>query len=228
MRALTWLGQTVLDLLYPPHCVLCRRGGAFLCEQCADALPRAAAPRCARCWLPDHVESHLCPLWGSDLDFVRAPYLHEAGARELVHRLKYEGISVLAGPMGELLAGFAREQALAADIVAPVPLHPWRERARGYNQAAMLARAVAAGIGAELRPVLRRRRATASQVHQRTAAERAKNVDGAFAVRQPVPGLTVLLVDDVVTTGATLAACARALQETGAARILGLTFTRQQ
>jgi predicted amidophosphoribosyltransferase len=65
-------------------------------------------------------------------------------------------------------------------------------------------------------------------VQQQTAAERAKNVDGAFEVREPVQGLTVLLIDDVITTGATLAACAGALQEAGAARILGLTFTRQQ
>jgi ComF family protein len=222
------IGQTLLDLVYPPRCVICGRGGPFLCATCEETLPRAEAPRCERCWQPDHVEGPRCPLWGTDLHRVRAPFVHDGAARRLVHALKYDGISVLAEPMGTLLAEFARAQGLAADVVTPVSLHPRRRRSRGYDQAEMLASVVAEGAGVPMLVALKRIRATDSQVHQPSAEDRLRNVAGAFAVREAVRGRSVMLVDDVVTTGATLSVCARALYDAGATRVEALTFTRQQ
>lgn len=222
------IGRTVLDLVYPPHCVLCGRDGTFLCAPCTAALPRAETPRCERCWLPDHTASYRCLLWGSELHAVRAPYIHRAGARELVHALKYDGLSVLAQPMGHLLLDSVQAFGLTVDALVPVPLHPRRQRSRGYNQAEVLALAVGQALGLPVWRALRRTRATASQVYHHSAAARARNMAGAFAACEPVAGLTLLLIDDVVTTGSTLAACARALQEAGAAQVLGLTFTREE
>jgi ComF family protein len=222
------MGRTVLDLVYPPHCVLCGRSGPFLCLKCEAALSRAEAPRCERCWHFGHIESARCPLWGTDLQRVRSAFVHEAGARDLVHTFKYDGVFALAEVMGGLLADFALDHGLTADVVTPVSLHPRRRRSRGYDQAEKLAGVVAAGTGIPMLVALKRTRATASQVHQPTAEERTRNVAGAFAVREPIHGLSVLLIDDVVTTGATLNAGARALYDAGAASVQALTFTIQQ
>ena len=217
-------GRTVLDLVYPPRCALCGRSGPFLCDGCTAGLPVAGPPRCPRCWRLDHPRRHRCPLAGDEFLIIRAPYIYEGGVRELVHRLKYDGMSALAEPMGALLLQSVREHGLTADTLAPVPLHPRRQRSRGYNQAEALARVVARGLDLPIRTTLQRTRPTVPQVQQRSAEERARNVAGAFVAREPVHGLTLMLVDDVTTTGSTLLACARALQEAGAARVIGFTF----
>lgn len=148
---------------------------------------------------------------------------HAGLLRLLVHELKYRGRQRLAHRLAERLL---REPALAAvldgDVVlVPVPLHPRRQRERGFNQCALLAEALGRGAG---RPVLAdalvRLRDTASQAGLTAAARRA-NVEGAFAVRRrgAVAGRVVVLVDDVVTTGATIGACARALRRAGVAEV---------
>ncbi|HEX5479033.1 MAG TPA: ComF family protein [Dehalococcoidia bacterium] len=220
--------RVAAGLLFPAQCALCGRMGDMLCAACADALPRAVHPRCHRCWLPQRYAKlcRHCAEHAPAFSELRAAYVMEDGARRLAHELKYEGMTALAEPMarrmlGELAPG-------DADLVVPVPLHRSRERARGYNQAAMLARQVArvTGIDADERAA-RRVRDTAPLVKTMHRAERLAIMAGAFeARRERVEGRRILLVDDVATTGATLDSCARALRAAGARDVRALTWAR--
>lgn len=217
-----------LDLLFPPRCALCGRAGVMLCGACVSALPAADGPRCGRCWMPTGLRS-LCrhcretpPAFAS----ARAAFVMDAGARTLAHLLKYEDMTALAAPMAELIA---RTVTLpAADVVVPVPLHAGRARSRGYNQALALARPLAqiAGLPLDERAA-RRIRATAPLAKTMHREERRRIVGGAFrADARHVSGRALLLVDDVMTTGATLDACATALREAGARSVVCVTWAR--
>ena len=156
-------------------------------------------------------------------------YEHDGAVRAAVHALKYRGISavapLMAAPMAELLGLWAP----ALDVIVPVPLFGMRQRIRGYNQSELLAREIgrATGLRVETR-ALTRRRATPPQVRQLGLDDRVANMSGAFAAgRRPPDGKNVLLVDDVMTTGATLDACARVLQDAGSGRIFVLTYARE-
>lgn len=210
----------LLDLLFPRACALCGEGLAgpprddALCPRCAGSLgpagPILPAPP---------------PIAAAG---TAGPF--EGPMREAVHLLKYAGRGELAASLGRRLAA-AWPTALPAqvpDVVVPVPLHPARHAARGFNQAARLAVPLA---GALARPLdarcLARRLDTPPQTGRDASARRA-NVRGAFAVRRPeaVAGRVVLLVDDVVTTGATAAACAAVLLRSGARRVLLIALAR--
>jgi ComF family protein len=219
--------RIALDLLFPPMCALCGRGGTMLCAPCAEALPRADGARCARCWMPVE-RARLCrhcatspPAFAS----LRAAFVMDGGARRLAHELKYEGMTALAGRMAALMRPALPA---ACDAIVPVPLHGRRERARGYNQAAELARHLAQASGVELlRGAARRTRNTPPLVKTMGRAERLDVMRGAFAARPAaVEGRAVLLVDDVVTTGATLSACAEALLAAGARSVHAVTWAR--
>jgi ComF family protein len=160
---------------------------------------------------------------------VRAPYTFDGPAREVVHALKYSHFRALAEPMALSMARCMEEESIPVDTLVPVPLHPLRRRVRGYDQAALLARELGKLTTLPVtETALARRRATPALARGLGAAERRQNVEGAFAARgDDVGGRRVLLIDDVTTTGATLDACARALQEAGAASIWGLTFARE-
>jgi len=220
--------RAALDLLFPPQCALCGRGGALLCGACAAVLPAASGRRCERCAMPVH-SGPVCrhcleapPAFAS----IRSAFVMEEGARRLVHELKYEGLTSLAEPMAALVV--ARCGVPCADVVVPVPLHSSRGRSRGYNQSAALARriAAAAGLPCDARAV-RRIRDTAPLAHTMHRDERRAIVAGAFAGDpRRVAGRRILLVDDVVTTGATLDACAAGLLAAGAREVRCLTFAR--
>lgn len=220
--------RVALDLLFPPDCGVCGRGGTLLCERCAGELPQTLGRRCERCWMPapgGRLCRH-CLEAPPRFLMVRSPFIFDGGARRLAHELKYEGLTSLAEPMGYLMAGaflFAD-----VDLVVPVPLHRSRERSRGYNQAAMLARAVAARTETAYDSrALRRVRATAPLTKTMHREERRAIVAGAFAAdRRRVEGRRVLLVDDVVTTGATLDSVAGALLDGGAEAVRCLTWGR--
>lgn len=218
--------RAALDLLFPPRCALCRAGGSMLCDACVALLPPADGDRCPRCWTPSAGLCAHCAS-GQVIAFIsiRAPFVMEGGARDLVHQLKYGGMSALAAPMGALMA--ARVTG-GCDLVVPVPLHRGRQRSRGYNQAALLARHTAAvgGLRVDERAAARIRATTplARGMHR---AERRAIVEGAFAARpERVEGRHILLIDDVATTGATLDACAHALLAAGAASVSCATFAR--
>lgn len=209
----------LLDFLLPPLCLGCRR---LLREPPASP---EVPPLCGACRLD---LGHLTPGTHRQ-DDIEACFLYEGPLAAAIAQFKFEGHLELAGPLGRLLAGapILRER---WDLVAPAPLHWRRALLRGYNQAALLARwalrAAPPGPRLDLR-LLRRTRATPAQTALDAPARR-HNLRGAIAVRRaPLPpGLRVLVLDDVTTTGATLRACIDALRAAGAERAAGLALLR--
>jgi ComF family protein len=235
MRARTileTLGQTTLDMIFPPRCGACGRWGAFICEDCEAELVPCHPPRCLRCWRQLNADEtcERCPLEGQSLAAIRAAFVYEGVARKLVHGLKYRGLTALAGPLAMLMTRSASGTAIDADLIVPVPLAPARERSRGHNQAAELARVVSSEAGLEYdNRSLRRRGHAPPQAHAADADQRRQNVHEVFVVQAPerIAGARVLLIDDVTTTGATLCACADALLGAGAKEVYGLAFARE-
>lgn len=218
-----------LDWLLPPRCGGCGRLGGWLCRRCLGAIRRLEAPLCPRCGreLPFARASCTCDRWLRHLSRLRAAAAYEGPLVPAVHRFKYRAWRSLARPLSGLLAaGLAVEGVPAAAVVA-VPLHAARQRARGYNQSELLAGELRRSL--RLRPPagrLLRTRNTRSQVGL-DRVRRRENVAGAFRWSGPAgAGEPVLLVDDVVTTGATLEACAAALAAAGFGRVSGVTLAR--
>ena len=218
-----------VDLVLPRRCAACGRGGSFLCEPCEAALSRLEGPYCPRCAHPG--VDRLCERCASSppaFDGVRAVCLFNGAARSLVHRLKYSNFRAVAPDMARLLADLLEPSRMEGVIIAPVPLHPRRERRRGYNQSELLARTVGRMAGLPVRPgIVRRVRNTPPQVSIENYEERRANTEGSFACPAGLSGESVLLIDDVVTTGSTMSACAAALKEAGAGSVWGLAFARQ-
>ena len=211
-----------MDLLFPPRCFGCDRAAALLCPRCEPGLGVVTPPLCARCgrpWEEPLASCAECP--PSGVDAARAPFLYEGPLPGAIKGLKFGGwrrlARHLAGAMGAAWDG-------DADALTWVPLSPRRRRRRGFDQAELLARAMARLIDLPCRPLLRRVRETPEQARRR-ADERRRALRHAFDAPGPSPP-TVVLVDDVMTTGATAAACAGALRRAGARRVLVLTAAR--
>lgn len=233
---LIWDG--LLDLVYPPRCLVCERPyRPPLCEACHAHFVPLGEPVCAVCGRPMESEASGCrPCeaaekgggWG--FDTARAAAVYQGPLRHAIHRFKYGRAASLGLPLGAYLANRAVADGLVffpIDLVVPVPMHAQRERRRGFNQAVLLAREVAALSGVPLAPTaLRRVRKTAAQVGLSTDRRRANLSAGVFSVPDPavVAGKRVLLIDDVFTTGATVSACARALKAAGAGEVHVLTL----
>lgn len=235
-----WFAGSLSAVLFPDQCRLCERplrafSSAPVCSACLEAVLPAAAPYvCVCCGLP--LES-AAPLHGVDrcglcrlrtyaFDLARGFGVYEGSLRRLIHLLKYDKMRPLARPLAACMARRLCELG-PLDMIVPVPLFVLRKWRRGFNQADLLAGALSQESGIPWsRRILRRVRATPPQVglshHQRRL-----NLAGAFAVRgEAVRGRNVVLVDDVMTTGATLDACARVLKAAGATRVAGLTAAR--
>jgi ComF family protein len=247
------LGKGLLDLLFPPRCQVCHQfDPAPLCDPCRDQIAPILPPLCERCGRPFDPLAITGPACGDCRDrrwsFVaaRAYGRYEDGLRTAIHQFKYAGRRVLAHTLGEMLAVALAEAArdrtdvfagsagagaifpTHADVVCPVPLHPKRLKRRGFNQSALLARALGERTGfAVEEELLLRVRDTHPQVDL-PADERRRNVRGAFAVADGLSlrKQTVVLVDDVFTTGATLQECSAALRRAGADRVFVLTVAR--
>ena len=218
-----------VDLVLPPSCAACGRGGAFLCEPCESSLSRLERPYCVRCAHPG--ADRLCEACASSppaFDGIRAVCLFEGAARQLVHSLKYANFRAVAPDMARLLADLLGPRPGPGEVIVPVPLHPRRERTRGYNQSELLARTVGKRTGLPVRPgIVRRVRNTPPQVSIENYEERRSNIEGSFECPNGLSGESVLLMDDVVTTGSTMSACAAALKAAGARSVWGLAFARQ-
>ncbi len=235
-----------VDLIYPPRCQVCSqflvRGhagletGSPVCPSCAEGFQTLTSPHCTTCARPFDAatgENHLCESClrkRPHFRAIEAPYLYEGSLKTLIHRFKYGGRSGLADFLGPLLASFAGDHRKGAkrSLVMPIPLHPKRLRERGFNQSKLLSEYVAKELSAELDFLsLRRIRYTLPQTGLGKDARR-RNVRGAFRLHRSgrVAGRTVILVDDVATTGNTLNACAKTILNGGADKVLCLVLAR--
>ena len=220
------LAAEVLALAVPPRCAAC--GGSLvpaaqpLCAQCRRAIPWLAGARCPRCALPSPCAP--CPAARLGFTAAWAPVAHDGPARQLVAALKFRGALHVAEVMAAQMAAGAPAALFRSVTLVPVPLHPGRRRARGFDQAERLAAALSARTG---RPVARCLRRDGAPTRQLGASARQRRARGRVEVRAvgTVPE-EALLVDDVHTTGATLDACARALRRAGARRVGAITYAR--
>src|SRR5438309_3690094 len=233
--------DAIEQLLLPAECALCHallssaRSGRVVCDVCRHRWRAVRPPWCGRCGQPEpHFgPCRLCADWPGALRIVRSAVWLEAGARDAVHALKYGALARIADDLAEAVAGIALPGRDAAWLV-PVPLGRQRLRERGYNQSERLARAMARRWRRPVVDLLARVRETATQTAL-TPEARLANVAGAFQLRvvgwgsrgesRALPSANIL-VDDVFTTGATLAEAARALEQGGARTVLGVTFGR--
>ena len=223
----------LLDLLVPSLCLVCespRRasGGGGVCAACWESLPRVDPGRaCPRCALPD--AGGLCASCLRDPFPARSAAAFAAyqdGTVPLVGAFKFRGYDLLAEPAGRRLAALAKERGLdGADRVVPIPSTARRNRERGYDPAVLLARATARALRLGFAPLLTRTRDTPAQ-SRLPASRRLANVRGALSASPRSRGRSILLVDDVVTTGATARVAAEALRDAGAARVDVLCFAR--
>jgi ComF family protein len=224
-----WVWQSLLDLIYPPRCPGCGRIGSTFCDACRAQVEYVLQPVCRRCGVPLLQEGlcQRCRTLPSSLDGILAVAVFADPIRQAIHALKYENNTTLARPLGKMMVdAWQRSSLPVTDLVVPVPLHTRRQAERGYNQSSLLARVVSRGLGLPVDDrTLVRLRATPPQVGL-SRTERHHNVEGAFACLGPLHGKTVLVVDDVCTTGATLEACAVALRARGATGVWAFTLAR--
>jgi len=210
----------ILDLFYPPRCGGCGRAGlGWWCAECDARTP----------WLEDSAITTTQSLSDGypDLKVISAARF-DTPLREAIHRFKYEGQPQLSAVFGARMGALWVRCGRPVDAIVPVPLHASRLRERGFNQSALLAREISAISGLPIQAqALRRVRATQQQVRMDDPDARRANVHGAFAAAQAlVTGKAILLVDDVFTTGATLAECAVVLHQAGASEVTALTLAR--
>jgi ComF family protein len=217
-------GEPLREVLRVPVCRRCLKepeplNAEFFCAACR-------APFLNRAPLDEDGQCAMCRLGLSGFDSAFTYGSYEGALRKLIHLLKYDGMRPLARPFGDFLArALPRDQRF--DLVVPMPLH-WRRRwDRGFNQAELLACEVAKRWNVPVRNIARRTRATSPQAGL-THAKRRANVTGAFSVKRGtrLDGMRVLLVDDVLTTGASAGACARALKRAGARHVVLVTVAR--
>ena len=237
VRGLVVAANALGDLIVPPLCLVCRvpmAGHDSLCAKCWQRIDFIRRPLCDRLGIPlpyggtGTIVSAAALASPPDYDRARAVARFDGAMRELIHGLKYSDRHDGRKLYGRWLAETGSDLFAGCHVIVPVPLDRWRLLGRRYNQAAILAAEIAQLTGIPSDPLaLVRRRRTTSQVGL-SHNQRKLNVSGAFAVAYPdrIAGRNVLLVDDVITTSATLDACARVLRRAGAARIDVLALAR--
>jgi ComF family protein len=221
------LWATLLDAVFPPRCVTrgCGGAGSWWCARCLAAVQPLPSPRCGRCGLA--LAGAACLRCASrPPSFRRAACggVYAPPLRDAIHALKYRGVRPLAEPLGRLAAA-ALGPVAPETLVVAVPSHGSRVAERGIDHTALLAASVARALGRPAVPALERRRPTRPQVGL-TPRERRANVAGAFRAVGPVAGHSLVLVDDVLTSGATGEACARELLAAGALAVDVCTVAR--
>ncbi len=218
-----------MDWLYPPSCAGCGKKGERLCVAChQQIIPIDHQNSCPHCDLPDI--GHLCPDCQSQtpaFDQLRSYSVYEGVLRQSIHQLKYENDLPLSDTLCRLLISLYTQHNWQVDLICAVPLSPQRLRQRGYNQSALLAQLLAWAVSVPYQSkAMFRIRETLTQVGL-NAEQRRANVKGAFKAEPNVfRNKSVLVVDDIATTSATLSACAEALKNAGARQVYALTLAR--
>lgn len=241
------VGKVALNAIFPPRCAACRIFTPNLfCSACQKTLQPVQAPFCRRCGTPFDPLAHAAAECADcranryhgapPFDGLRSTCLFAGALRPAVYNLKYRGKTALAEPLSVLLWQALQNDSLLGQkkfaALCPVPLHPWRHWRRGYNQSALLAEHLSKQCNVPMQALLKRIRRTPPQVGL-NEKQRLENVHGAFALSEKYAGIAlgvngpVLLIDDVCTTGATMAECARALKASGVPEVYGLTLARQ-
>jgi competence protein ComFC len=231
--------EAAVSLLYPPVCTICGRNiraGEYLCDQCETKAVRIVAPFCQKCSEPFEgaiTSAFTCANCAHRtiyFDAAVAAYRGRGIVRQIIHEFKYGRQIHLRHLVARWLHAALDDERLCGrrfDVIVPVPLHPARQRERGFNQASLLAEMLSAQTSIPAKPVLERIRYTTTQTAL-DRSERMENLHNAFRLRKnaDVRGLHVLLVDDVLTTGSTLNECARLLKRAGALSVHAATAAR--
>lgn len=244
------LRQLILDLLFPIRCLGCGEEQNWICEKCLAKIARVENQVCPRCEKVSTKAGQLCetcrnfyyqknifPPLDNLILAVRYPK-KEHGVAHFIHFYKYRFVFGLAEPLGKLLVeAFLKNSLTLPDFIIPVPLHPRRLRWRGFNQAEKLATYLSQNLTPGL-PLalkadsLKRTKYTPPQMSLEHYNDRKNNLLGAFVVNPSdlpeIKNRTILLVDDVVTTGATLEECAKSLKEAGAKKVMAMALSRQE
>jgi len=233
------LFQAAVSLLYPATCAICReqvRAGEYLCDGCEGKIVRIVRPFCETCSEPFEGSINTafscanCAHRTIHFDAAVAAYRGRGIVRDVIHEFKYNRQIHLRHLVARWLRAALDDDRLRGqqfDVIVPVPLHPARQRERGFNQATLLAELLSAHASIPCRPLLKRVRYTTTQTAL-DRSERMGNLHNAFRLRKnaDVRGLRVLLIDDVLTTGSTLNECARVLKRAGAISVHAATAAR--
>ena len=228
--------SAILDWIYPPTCIACRNllplnaPSRYVCDICKDLFDPIAAPVCAQCGRPMESETDVCAsCFGKNYYFAAShvTFLYDDLIRDLMHEIKFRQKKRIAKGLAELWGETITRDGLPCDatnaIFVPLPMHPKKQRERGFNQAEILAHALSRVTNIPMENALARTQDTPPQsgLHPR---QRMENVHGIFSITHghDPSGRSYILVDDIYTTGASLNECARTLMDAGAARVVGL------
>jgi len=239
VSVLSSFGREAGRMVLPSPCVVCgeelpwKSRTASCCQTCWLTLPRITHAKCLRCamaWASDEkVSSFVCARCHQDpgcIEWVDAWGHYRGSLEKVIHAFKFSRHDFLGAPLGRLMADLLVARGCEdLDVIVPVPIHRRRLRARGYNQSAILADAISTVLRIHRKDLLTKGRDNAVQ-SQLPRSERAQNVDSVFQASSDVASQSVLLVDDISTTGETLQACGRALLEAGARRVCAVILAR--
>jgi ComF family protein len=240
MSILSDATEIILDTLFPITCLSCGKEHIWLCENCLQKIIPLSFQQCPLCEKQITSDGILCskckPLSALD-GLLVATHYRENGIDRLIHFYKYKFIQDLSFPLGKIATRtFSRSTLPLPDLILPVPLHSKRLRWRGFNQSQLLAEYIGKNLTAGFEiPVpdtlLIRKKHTSPQMKIKTYQQRLSNLHNAFAIdpekRSSIQGKTILLVDDVATTGATLFECAKVLKQNGAKKVFAIVLARQ-
>jgi competence protein ComFC len=219
---------SALDLLYPPVCGGCGETGSRWCAECQHRVQILNGTLCEVCGLPQDSDGicDTCRAERPHFRVLRAWAVFEDPVRKALHKLKYRRDIALGDALAAHMTDFVKALNWPIDMVIPIPLGRKRMKERGYNQAGMIAKPLAMSLNVHYAPnQLKRRKETRSQINL-SSAERRENVHAAFGTGRGVVGKTILILDDVSTTGSTLSSSAEALFSSGAKDVYALTVAR--
>lgn len=236
------VGAFLQDAFFPRLCGVCEKPGTILCSECFHSLPRRSSQVCGSCGVRETPSGQLCfeCIGTSAHDGIfAATHYDDPSVSRLIHLFKYRFIRDLETPLGAILAeSILRSEIPLPDAILPVPLHPRRERWRGWNQSALLADALTKNLPSDIVPPLFhhwliRTRFTAPQMSIRDRDRRKRNIENAFSLngkKSDIPfdvsGKRLWLIDDVAASGSTIDACAATLKKHGAAEVFGVVVAR--